>query len=749
MKKTIALALSLAFIFNVSTLPGRTCAFGSEPYWTYTLHPDFPMGKYSSGQLGILKNTYARSYLLVAYRYLASKPLSADEQKGCAQLWEQRLQSSYSDCSGNTESWLKLRATVPGVKKIDAIDTERPVSKENSYESYCNAQTSAFETAAKSLKSMIDKYGIGSEQVKTWVQAQDEVFANCGSPRYSDKLPEVKIPVPLPDSADTTCKQERAYQIAAANFYAQNFETARKEFEAIAADANSRWKETAGYLAARSMIRQATLAKETNRGLLEQAGQKIQHLIVNPSYATLKEDLQSLANFVAVRISPDAHLNRLAGEKFDKENIEEITKTLDNYLDPDNSATEVVYSKVPENLKKNEMIDWVLTFQATDEASTKHALSRWKETKSTAWLVAAITGVDAEDQHANQLVAAARADKSPFAKWTLFYHINRIESGQNKDAAVKAALDKVIAAPPADLPAGSLNALKLMRLPLSANLDEFLRFGIQKPLAICSDGGIPELPDEDDDLKGLGKTPAAFTTLAGNVLTNKLPLNVLRQVATNKQVPANLRNNVAWTSWVRAVLIGDEAEAKNLATIALPLNKAKSKFFTSYLAATTPEDRKFAAALLMLHFSSAEPNATSGQLMDDDYGDSSGWWWGANPVRKLAQSNSSDDDSESSADEEPFDPAFLTAAQKAQAAAQLAKLEKIETAPNYLAKIVLAYAQKHPNDPRVPEALHYGVKCTRYGATDDATTKLSKQMFLILHSKYKGNAWTKQTPYWY
>lgn len=748
MKKTIAIALSLAFIFNVSTLPGRTCAFGSDPYWTYTLHPDFPMDKYASGQLGILKNTYARSYLLVAYRYLTNKPLSADEQQGFEHVWDQRLQAAYSDCAGNTDTWLKLRATIPGVGKLETIDTERPVSKENSYESYCNAQTSAFETAAKTLKSMIDKYGIGSEQVKTWVHAQDEVFSNCGSPRYSDKVPEIRIPAPLPESADAYCKQERAYQIAAANFYAQNFDAARKDFEAIAADKNSKWKEIAGYLAARSMIRQATLAKEINRNLLAQAAQKIQHLIDNPSYATLKEDLQSLANFVAVRVSPDAHLNRLAGEKFDQQNIEEITKTLDNYLDPDNSATEVTYSKVPESLKKNEMIDWILTFQATDEASTKHALARWKETKSTAWLVAAITGVDPEDQHANQLVAAARADKSPHAKWTLFYHINRIESGQHKDAAVKTSLDKVLAAPPADLPAGSLNALKLMRLPLSTNLEEFLRFGIQKPLAICSDGGIPELPDEEDDLKGKGKTPPAFTTLAGNVLTNKLPLSILRQIATNKQVPANLRNNVAWSSWVRAILIADEAEAKNLAVIASPLNKAKSKLFASYLAAATPEERKFAAALLMLHFSSAEPNATSGQLMDDDYGDSSGWWWGSSPVRKPTQNNS-DSDSDSTSDDEPFDPLFLTAAQKSQAAAQLAKLAKVETAPNYLAKIVLAYAQKHPADPRVPEALHYGVKCTRYGATDDATSKLSKQMFITLHSKYKGNAWTKQTQYWY
>lgn len=742
MKKPIAIALSLAFLFNVCAPPGEACAFGSAPYFTYTLHPDFPFSKFAGGQLGILQHTYARSYLMVAYRYLSNKPLAKEEQEGVDALWNERLEMTSYSCAGNAESWIKLRATVPGVSKIETIDTERPVSKENSYETYCNAQTSAFETAAKSLKMMIDKYGIGSAQVKEWVKAQDEVFSNCGSPRYSDKIPTSTIPAPLPDTADANLKRERAYQIAAANFYAQNFDAALKQFESIASDADSRWKETAGYLAVRTMIRQATLAKEMNKKLLETAAQKIKQLITNPTYATLKEDLSELSNFVAVRISPDTHLERLAAEKLDKANLEELTKTLDNYLDPDNSATAVTYGSVSANLKKNEMIDWVLSFQSTDEASTKHAIDQWKKTKSTAWLVAAITGIDSEDHNAGALLAAAKADKSPYAKWTLFYHINRLESDSGKTKEVKASLDKVFNAPPADLPLGSLNYLKLLRLPVVSTLDEFLRFGIRKPLAICSDGMMPEVPDEKVELEGKSISKPEFAPDAGSVLNTKLPLSVLRQVVLNKQLPADLRNNVAWTSWVRAVLIGDDAEAKQLAILAQPFNKAKSKLFASYLSAATPEERKFAAALLMLHFSSAEPNTTIGQQNEDDYGDASGWWWGNNPVYKPSSMNEEEE-------AEPFDPLFLTQAQKAQAAQQMAKLAKVEGAPNYFAKIVLAYAQKHPADPRVPEALHYAVKSTRYGVTDDNTTKFSKQMFQILHSKYKGNTWTKQTPYWY
>lgn len=742
MKKTVALALSLSFLFNVNCpQPAQACSFGSAPYFTYTLHPDFPMRNYAAGKLGILQNTYARSYLLVAERYLADKPLSKEEQKGAEELWDNRLSASYMGCNANTDSWLKLRATVPGVSAIKDIPTERSVSKEDEYNTYCNAQSSAFDTAVKSLKMLIEKYGIGSAQVKEWVDAQDQVFSNAGSPQYSDKIPATTIPPELPENADLFLKQERKYQIAAANFYSQNFDAAIKDFDAIAADSTSRWKQLAAYLSLRSMVRKANLPKVMDKDLMEQSLKKAKELSADPAFASLKSDIEEIISFVAARIAPNEHLQELVTKPLTAATIAEITKTLDNFLDPTNDGNEVLYKDVPADLKKNPVIDWVLAFQATDDDATKHSIEKWKETKSTPWLVAAIAGVDSDDANANALIAAARANKSDAAKWILFHHINRLEADQNKIEPVRAALDKVINAPPADLPSGSLNELRKQRLKLSKDVNEFVKFGVQTPLAICSDGGVPQVPDEKADFEGKGNNKPTFTDEAGNVLTLKLPLSLLRQVAS-KPLPANLRNNVAWTSWVRAVLIGNEAEARELAKIAQPLNKAKSKMFADYLAATTPEARKFAAVYLMSHFSSASPNASSGVLSDDGYGDSSGWWWMEHPVLSAP-----DDDENSKI--ETFDPMFVNASQQKEVASQLAKLKTVDSAPNYFAKVILAFAKSHPNDPRLPEALHYGVKATRYGVTTNATTALSKQMFSLLHTKYKGNTWTKQTPYWF
>jgi len=58
-------------------------------------------------------------------------------------------------------------------------------------------------------------------------------------------------------------------------------------------------------------------------------------------------------------------------------------------------------------------------------------------------------------------------------------------------------------------------------------------------------------------------------------------------------------------------------------------------------------------------------------------------------------------------------------------------------------------AQRHPADPRSPEALHLAVKSTRFGCTDKETGKWSKAAFDFLHRHYPTSAWAKKTPYWF
>ena len=67
----------------------------------------------------------------------------------------------------------------------------------------------------------------------------------------------------------------------------------------------------------------------------------------------------------------------------------------------------------------------------------------------------------------------------------------------------------------------------------------------------------------------------------------------------------------------------------------------------------------------------------------------------------------------------------------------------------YFAPAVLDWAKAHPNDPRLPEALHYFVRATRYGCVDKSIGPYSRKAFDLLHRKYPNSEWTKKTPYWF
>ena len=735
-KTAVVLSASIAIL--TQAIPVYACAFSSETYFTFPNHPDLPLNPYAAGKLGILRREYARSYLLVAHRYLSGEPLDTEEQKQIVSLWNTRLTAGDFGEATDTGSWTKAREKVTGAPKIAEIFPNRSVSKEENYQTYCNCQGSAFITAAKTLQELITKFGAGAPAVKQWLEAQDQVFSNCGNQPYSDSLPPASIPAPLPATADAELQKQRNYQIAAANFYAQNFQAAAKEFEAIALDPHSPWKNIASYLAVRALIRQATLAKTLDNKLLEQAQEKIKKLIADPSFSNLAGDLEKLRSFVAVRLDPGQHLQELAkSKKITEASACELTKTIDWIALDDEGRSE--YAKVPDSLKKSDLVDWIMTFGCNDAGSKKHSLEKWKQTHSVPWLLAAAMGVDKKSPEAAAIAAECAKQESGPGHWSFFYYANELSNNATK---VRTDLDKVLSRPQADLSLGSLNQLKTQRLSYAQNLDEIVRFGLQNPEPETNNGGTEGVPDDVQDIVSKGKVklePPVLTGEAGNILCNKLPLSLLKQIAVNKQLPASIRNNIAWTSWVRAILIGDNNAARELAPIMKPLNKNKAAFIDAYMAATTPEAANFAAAVLILHFSSAQPNASFGPLSDDDYGDASGWWWGSTIFKP-------DTDPLSISE---IDPPFLSAAQKAETKAQLAKLARVEPAPNYLGKIVLAYARAHPTDPRVPETLHWFVKCTKYGLTDDASKAMSKQAFQLLHSKYKGNTWTKQTPYYY
>src|SRR5689334_10622077 len=197
--------------------------FELEAVFVHTVHPDFPLARFASGRIGMVQPTYARSYLYVAYRYLEGAPFTPDEQKALTELWKDRLETGWSP--GDEEwvkSWLEARKKVVATEPAP-ISVYRSREKPNEYETFLNCQKDSFDTAIATLGERIAKYGADTAAVKTWVEGQDQVFSNCAGGS--------SIPAELGPDADALARADRAYQIASANFYATNFDEARKRFE--------------------------------------------------------------------------------------------------------------------------------------------------------------------------------------------------------------------------------------------------------------------------------------------------------------------------------------------------------------------------------------------------------------------------------------------------------------------------------------------------------------------------------------
>ena len=85
----------------------------------------------------------------------------------------------------------------------------------------------------------------------------------------------------------------------------------------------------------------------------------------------------------------------------------------------------------------------------------------------------------------------------------------------------------------------------------------------------------------------------------------------------------------------------------------------------------------------------------------------------------------------------------------AAAERERAQLDSLGPAPDVLCRRALAWADRAPGDPRMPEALALAVRATRYGCAAKTTTAWSRRTYQRLHGRYPGSEWTRRTPYWY
>jgi hypothetical protein len=745
------------------SLPAFSCGpFLEQAIFTYTLHPDLPLTSYAQGQLGILQPTYAQSYLYVAYRYLIGMGFNREEQEALLALWDERLNPPADlltpNASAAIKAWSDLRAQVADGGPPPPINVFKALEARNGqffYHVYVNCTADAFLTAARTLTERIGQFGADSAEVREWVHAQDQVFGNCAGAQT--------IPAPASSQSPAILRADRVYQVAAAHFYAGNFATAEQMFRDIANDSSSPWRQIAPYLAARALLRQGSLVPrydEVDKATLSQAEQQLNTILRDSTLQAIHPAARRLLAVVRFRLQPAQRLHELAQSLLTPNIGQTLKQDLWDYTMLLGRATDERDGAEASTTRRDEMTDWILTFQDTKPGALEYALGKWTATSAQPWLLASLTKVSTGHPKVPELLAAAeQVPQGAPAFTSVTFHRLRLLANLGKQDEARQHLDGLLAQDAPMFPPSARNLLLALRMKLARNLDEFLMYAPRVPVAITYNIDGRELPEDlatNERLQLIARDRPLFDGDSARILNQRLPLGILRELVHRSILPTHLRRELAMAALVRSLLLGEEATTRDLVAVVKTLVPELGPSLDEYRATVKKEARAFTGLFMILRFPGVKPYVQEnvGRLTPldqiDNYHDN---WWCA--VDAAAPGTSREADRLPTPLEMLYrtgqDPAleFLSAGQATAAQQELQRLAALGPAPNYLSQQVTAWGRKNASDPRVPEALHLAVKSTRFGCTDADTGKYSKAAYDLLHQRYPKSPWAQKTKYWY
>jgi len=764
-----------ALVFCAAT--ARPCG-PDFPVAVFAVWPDGAYPSFVAGHVGVPLGDHARTRdLVIAYDALTHTPLTPADQKQAIAV-NRSFQQSWADTDTSNDppppglnAWIAARNAISlddGMAPTLALPLTRAVPG-NSYEGITNCLDDAFANAARTLTARAAAFGKQSPAVLAWVRGQDAVFTNCGdgkAPEYfgpgqpPPPPPAPRLPEAAPTSAPRWLQQDRAYQLAAAHFYALDFDAAIAGFRAIAADTASPWSSLAAYLVARANIRKATIADATGdiadpdrakaqalaaaqkartHADLGLAQKQLLSLRADPRMAPLQIAVADLLDYVNLRYDPDAQavvlatrLHSPATPNFGQSLIDltylrygpyDEVKTIGDSADADD---------------RTGMLAWIKALTTPDP---KLALAQWRSTHTSAWLLAAITLAQSGDPAVPDLLHAAEALPATDPAYTaVAYH--RLRLGPRTPAARALLLGIVPHIDTTGAPT-TTNLFTALNAATAPTLEDWLRAAPRTPTA----AGNPEIavvtppqstpagdtppPPTLENVCGHKANSANFGQLfdvdAAIALNEHFPLRLLAAAAESSVLPENLRFQVAQAAWARAVLLDlaqpspvDEAIARRMAPVLFACRATWKPVLDAYNAAVVATaspaqeaDRRATALLALMRFASTEPSVRQGEERRGGFATydefRQNWWCSTVPL--AGGDVDEPPDSPTSVELGPDvdahypPPPFLTHADLAEAQAEIAVLRKVPNASTYFAQQALAWMKLHPSDPRTPDIL--------------------------------------------
>ena len=634
-------------------------------------HPDTPK-LFADGHLGILQRGYFHAELVIAYRYLSGGTLSDAEKRSYVPPPE------IYDAS--TDRWLAARAAVQTpardlhFQQYKVIDMQRQGYVER--DERLNCPDAAFNTAIDTLMRRTKTWGANSVELKEWARGQDAVFSNCEKAGAA--------PDPVKPGWNTLLKQDRAYQIAAAEFYWEDFDSARDDFIAIGKDETSPWSRWGEYLAARADVRKASVpgqvanlgdAAHFDKDSLVAAQTRLLKLEHDTKDAEIRHAADAELGFIDVRLVPERRLDQvsvaLAGPKPDAEFTQDLID-LDFLMD----------RKVVGNSDLARWIQWMQSATpAPSSTDVQFPLNQWNAKHSLPWMIAAFMRTP-KDASNNLMDAAAEVKPgSPGFETVNYYRADRLLSAGKRSEA-RALLNPLLAGLGPESMPSTRNEFLSQRMQTARNLEEFLADAPRTMIAraseaaaaLCNGNRWP--PDGCDTKIPLQQ----FDADAATSMNRQLPLAMWLQEAESSTLPKNLREAVAWAAWMRALGLGDGSSVKRMSAL-LPESVRK----------TAADSNGFPATLALLRNPGLRPYLQQGVQRSATYAQMEefrdNWWCG----RWTDGFGNGGYVPEDKANASAVPAEFLTASEKKQAADEATRLNALPSGAVWLGRRAMAY----------------------------------------------------------
>lgn len=667
--------------------------------------------------------------------YLQQQQRATNEGSGGYGAWRQALQELGRDPGYiSTMKWVTTTATRDG----QAYTTQSYIE---------NCLDDAFDTATGTLRERLQRYGRDSLQLKRWVDAQEKVFSHCDGEAFA--------PPAEPDPAwEPLERQDRAYQVAAAYFYAMQYDAAARRFAEIGEDAASPWSELGRYLVGRTRLRQALVADTDSTQNLAAAGDVFADLAQDVGYVQRFPSVIGQQSYIRIKQDTPAFLERVGALLIS--NPAQLTPNeFSDYLFLWNRRTHDVASD-------GGLGHWLRLANDESRQATQDVIDAWRRYRTTPWLYLALSRhhVDSDAPGIAELAAAtegltARAPRDA----ALLLASARMLQQTGRNTQVTSIAQRTLDDPQSVLTQTQRNHLQYLR----AQSSDWLGFAAQAQLPVTA------LTFDTNEFIDLAPEAFARATHRSPLLPREAvelingyytPAMML-DVSEDGRLSGYLVGRFAIAGWVKALMLDDTDSAQAFARILRDYYPDRRAALDRYLDGN---ESAFEAAALIFDLPGYAPflNAGIGRERWDADGElgfvpdhvadglnMNNWW--CTDVYRYRDAGERAEYRERWRERAAVELALpVFAAFDANTKAELADMHPRlqQGVAAAFGPAILDYARRNMDDPRVPRLLHRVVFASRY-ACSGGPGDVSRAAFQLLHANYPDSEWAAQTPYWY